>query len=111
MCRLKHLLAQDGLPGSRRRLGRLRAQAGLRGTTRRQCQAPTTAGQAEMVAPHPRPRAWTVKEPDPVSVGAIPSLPTGAGWWYFAVVRDRGSRAVVGGSMADQRRAELVHQA
>jgi transposase InsO family protein len=38
-------------------------------------------------------------------------LPTGAGWWYLAVVLDLCSRAVVGWSMAAHMRAELVNQA
>ncbi|HEY6074013.1 MAG TPA: DDE-type integrase/transposase/recombinase [Anaerolineales bacterium] len=49
--------------------------------------------------------------PDTGSVGAMPSLPTGAGWVYLAVVLELCSRAVLGGSRANQRRAALVHQA
>lgn len=49
--------------------------------------------------------------PDTVYVGEIPSLPTGAGWRYLAVVLDLCSRAGVGWSMANHRRAELVNRA
>jgi transposase InsO family protein len=38
-------------------------------------------------------------------------LPTGEGWLYLAVVLELCSRAVVGWSMADHMRAELVKQA
>ena len=48
---------------------------------------------------------------DTVYVGDITYLPTGAGWLSLAVVLDLCSCAVVGWSMADHRRAELVHQA
>jgi putative transposase len=41
----------------------------------------------------------------------MPSRPTGAGWRDLAVVRERGARAVVGWTMADHRRADLVTQA
>ena len=42
---------------------------------------------------------------------SITYLPTGEGWVYLAVVLDLCSRAVVGWSMADHMRAELVPQA
>jgi putative transposase len=109
--RIKHLLAQEGLQVSRRRIGRVLAQAGLRCKTRRRCKAPIAAGQAQTVAPNQLNRALTVKAPATVYVGDIPSLPTGEGWLYLAVVLDLGSRAVVGWAMADHMRAELVNQA
>jgi putative transposase len=109
--RLKHLLAQDGLQVSRRRIARLLAQAGLRCKTQRKCKAPRTSGQAQTVAPNQLNREFTVLDPDTVYVGDITSLPTGEGWLYLAVVLDLGSRAVVGWSMADHMRAELVNQA
>jgi putative transposase len=109
--RLKHLVAQDGLQVSRRRIGRVLAQAGLRCQTRRTCKAPKTSGPAQTVAPNQLNRECTVQAPDQVDVGEIPSLPTGEGWLYLAVVLGLCSRAVVGWSMANHRRAELVTQA
>jgi len=109
--RIKHLLAQEGLQVSRRRIGRVLAQAGLRCKTRRKYKAPTTAGQAQTVAPNQLNREFTVQAPDKVYVGDITYLPTGEGWLYLAVVLDLCSRAVVGWSMADHMRAELVNQA
>jgi hypothetical protein len=50
--RIKHLLAQEGLQGSRRCIGCLLARAGLRYKTRHRFKASTAAGQAQMVA-HP----------------------------------------------------------
>jgi putative transposase len=109
--RLKHLLAQDGLQVSRRRIGRFLAQAGLHCKTQRKCKAPRLSGPAQTVAPQQLNRECTVTEPNTVSVGAMTSLPTGEGWLYLAVVLDLCSRGVVGGAMADPMRAELVHQA
>jgi transposase InsO family protein len=109
--RIKYLLAKEGLVVSRRRIGRVLTQAGLRCKTRRKFKAPTTAGQAQAVAPNQLNRVFTVPKPDTVYVGDITSLPTGAGWLYLAVVLDLCSRAVVGWSMADHMRAELVPQA
>jgi putative transposase len=109
--RLKHLLAQDGLQVSRRRIGRFLAQAGLRCKTQRKFRVPRTSGQAETVAPNQLNREFTVDVPDKVYVGDITYLPTGEGWLYLAVVLDLCSRAVVGWSMANHMRAELVNQA
>ena len=109
--RIKHLLAQDGLQVSRRRIGRLLAQAGLRCKTRRRFKAPKTSGQAQTVAPNQLNRAFTVQAPDKVYVGDMTYLPTGEGWLYLAVVLELCSRTVVGWSMANHMRAELVHQA
>jgi transposase InsO family protein len=109
--RIKHLLVQEGLQVSRRRIGRLLSQAGLRCKTRRRFKAPIAAGQAQAVAPNQLNREFTVQVPDTVYVGDITYLPTGEGWLYLAVVLDLCSRAVVGWSMADHRRAELVNQA
>ena len=64
--RLKHLWAQEGLRVSRRRIGRVLAQAGLRCKTRRKYKAPTTAGQAQTVAPNQLNREFTVHAPDKV---------------------------------------------
>jgi transposase InsO family protein len=109
--RIKPLLAQEGLQVSRRRIGRVLAQAGLRCKTRRKFTAPRTAEQAQTVAPDQLKREFTGQVPDTVSVGDIPSLPTGAGWLSLAVVLDLCARAVVGWSMADHMRAALVNQA
>jgi transposase InsO family protein len=109
--RIKHLLAQEGLRVSRRRIGRLLAQASLRCKTRRRFKAPTAAGQAQTVASNHLNREFTAQAPDTVYVGDITYLPTGEGWLYLAVVLDLCSRAVVGWSMANHMRAELVNQA
>jgi putative transposase len=109
--RIKHLLAQEGLRVSRRRIGRMLTQAGLRCKTRRRFKAPIAAGQAQTVAPNQLNRELTVQDPNTIYVGDITYLPTGEGWLYLAVVLDLCSRAVVGWSMADHMRAELVNQA
>lgn len=87
------------------------SQAGLRCKTRRKFKAPSAAGQAQTVAPNQLNREFTVDVPDKVYVGDITYLPTGEGWLYLAVVLDLCSRAVVGWSMANHMRAELVNQA
>ena len=46
--------------------------------------------------------------PDVVWAGDITYIPTGQGWLHLAVVLDVGSRRIVGYSMADHARSELV---
>jgi putative transposase len=88
-----------------------RGAPGLRCTTRRTLKAPTAAGQAQPVAPHHLDQACTGHGPATVYVGEMTSLRTGEGWRSLAVVLALCSRAVVGGSRANHRRAELVQQA
>jgi putative transposase len=109
--RLQHLLAQEGLQVSRRRIGRFLAQAGLHCNTRRKFNAPMAAGQAQTVAPNQLNRPFTAPAPDTVYGGDMTYLPTGEGWLYLAVVLDLCSRAVVGWSMANQMRTAWVNQA
>jgi len=109
--RIKYLLAQDGLRVSRRRIGRVLAQAGLRCKTRRKFKAPRVSEQAQTIAPNQLNREFTVQDLDTIYVGDITYLPTGEGWLYLAVVLDLCSRAVVGWSMANHMRAELVNPA
>jgi putative transposase len=109
--RIKYLLAQDGLRVSRRRIGRVLAQAGLRCKTRRKFKAPRVSEQAQTIAPNQLNREFTVQDLDTIYVGDITYLPTGEGWLYLAVVLALCSRAVVGWSMANHMRAELVNQA
>jgi transposase InsO family protein len=75
------------------------------------CFCTKTSGPAQTVAPNQLNREFTVQAPDKVYVGDITYLPTGEGWLYLAVVLDLCSRAVVGWSMANHMRAELVTQA
>jgi len=49
--------------------------------------------------------------PDVAWVGDITYVPTGEGWLYLASVLDLGSRRLLGYSMADHMRTELVTDA
>jgi putative transposase len=109
--RIKPRLAQEGLQGRRRRLGRVLPQAGLRCKIRRTCTAPRVAEQAPPIAPNPLTRAFPVPGPETAYVGESPSLPPGAGGLSVAVGRALCSPAVVGGAMAHPRRAAWVPQA
>lgn len=53
-------------------------------------------------------RRFTPGEIDVAWVGDITYIPTGEGWLYLSTVLDLGSRHLLGYSMADHMRAELV---
>jgi putative transposase len=53
-------------------------------------------------------RRFEVGAPDVAWVGDITYVPTGEGWLYLASVLDLGSRRLLGYSMADHMRTELV---
>jgi len=109
--RLQDCVAEEGAQGSRRRIGRLMAQQELRVTTRRKLKATTDSPHGQAVAPHVWDRHFDVAEPDTAYVGDIPSSWTAEGWLYLAVVIDLFSRAVVGWSMRQWLKADLVTNA
>ena len=56
-------------------------------------------------------RRFDPGKPDVAWVGDITYVPTGEGWLYLASVLDLGSRRLLGYSMADHMRTELVSDA
>jgi putative transposase len=109
--RLKDCLAEEGQQVSRRRIGRLMAEQELRVKTRRKFKATTDSSHAQAVAPNVLDRQFEVAEPDTAYVGDITYIWTAEGWLYLAVVIDLFSRAVVGWSMSQWLKANLVTNA
>ena len=101
-------LAAANIPVSRRRVARLMRQAGLAGVSR--CKGPRTTVRQ----PDARPaedlvgRDFGASSPDQLWVADITYVPTLSGFLYLAVVLDAFSRRVVGWSMANHLRTELV---
>ena len=71
----------------------------------------TDSAHAHPVAPNQLDRQFQARAPNRVWATDITYVHTWAGWLYLAVVLDLCSRAVVGGSMANHMRAELVNHA
>jgi putative transposase len=63
------------------------------------------------VAPNLVARNFTAAKPDTVWLCDITYIPTGEGWLYLAGVMDMCSRRIVGWSMAEHMRVELVDAA
>lgn len=88
-----------------RRLMRLHGMAGR--CIRRRCRT-TFPGPDGYTIPDLVGRAFTPGRPDWAWCQDITYIPTGEGWLYLASVIDIGSRRLLGYSMADHMRTELV---
>lgn len=104
-------LANKGIKVSRRRIGKLMKAAGLSCKTKRKFKVTTDSKHKLPIAPNLLKRQFHVAAPNRYWVGDITYIPTKKGWLYLATVIDLYSRQVVGWSMANHMRAELVNDA
>ncbi|MGH3925781.1 MAG: IS3 family transposase, partial [Pseudonocardiaceae bacterium] len=100
-------LDQD-LRCSRKRVERLMRQANIRGVYRRKGRGCTRRDPAAEPSDDLVRRAFDPTEPDRLWMMDVTEHPTAQGKVYLAVVLDAFSRRVVGWSIADHIRAELV---
>ncbi len=102
-------LRARGEKHSRKRIARLMREAGLVGACHRH-DGPTTTVRDKEARPAPDlvDRDFTASGPNQLWVADITYVPTAAGFLYLAVVLDAWSRRIVGWSMANHLRAELV---
>ena len=103
------LRAAHGVRVGRKRVARLMRQLGLEGVSRRGKRRRTTIPDpAAAPAPDLVARRFTAGRPNELWLADITYLPTHEGWLFLAVVLDAFSRRVVGWSMRDDLKAELV---
>ena len=102
-------LQATGERHGRKRIARLMREAELVGASHRH-GGPTTTRRDKEARPAPDlvDRNFTASSPNQLWVSDITYVPTAAGFLYLAVVIDAWSRKVVGWSMANHLRAELV---
>lgn len=107
--RVRAELASAGTRCGRKRVARLMRQAGLVGCHRRRPFQTTQRDPAAESAPDLVQRTFTATAPNALWVADITYVPTLAeDFLYLAVILDVFSRRVVGWSMANHLRAELV---
>jgi putative transposase len=100
-----------GLPVNLKRVARLMRQAGIQGLYRRRLRGCTVRD------PHAEPsddlvnREFTVTEPNRLWLTDITEHPTAEGRLYCAAVMDAYSRLIIGWSIAEHMRTELVTDA
>ena len=95
----------------RKRVERLMRSMGLQARTKRCFHRPTDSNHAFPVAANRLDRQFRVETKDRVWATDITYIRTAEGWLYLAVVVDLFSRRVVGWSMTDHLRTELVRGA
>ena len=104
-------LASDGIRIGRKRVARLMREMALAGISRRKGTRTTRRDHRLRPAPDLVERRFEVDAPDVLWVADITYVPTWAGFLFLAVVVDAFSRRVVGWSMANHLRTELVLEA
>jgi putative transposase len=109
--RIRRKLLNEGIVISRRRVIRLMKEAELVCKTKRKFKATTDSKHNKPVAPNLLARNFTVNKPNRCYVGDITYIPTNEGWLYLATVIDLYSRKIVGWSMSNNMKAELVNKA
>jgi putative transposase len=93
----------------RKRVARLMRELGLQGVSRRGKRPRTTIADAKAPpAPDLVERRFRAERPDALWLADITYVETHEGYLYLAVVMDMFSRKIVGWSMRDDLRAELV---
>ena len=97
-----------GINVGRKRVARLMRDLGIFGAGRRGGPKTTTRDPARASAPDLVDRAFARAEPNRLWVCDIKYVQTGQGFLFLAAVQDVFSRRIVGWSMRDDLRAELV---
>jgi transposase InsO family protein len=106
--RIARELGEAGVTCASDRIRRLMAQRSLRALQPRNFVPKTSDGRADKPAPNLLAGEPLPAVPDRVWAGDITFIPTSAGWLYLAVVIDLCSRRIVGWSLQDHLRSDLV---
>ena len=101
-------LRAEGRAVGKKRIARLMRAAGIVGVSRRRGVITTRRDRDARPAPDLVDRNFTAARPNQLWVADITYIPTAAGFLYLAVVLDAWSRKLVGWSMANHLRTELV---
>ena len=106
--RMHDELRRAGLTVNEKRVRRLMRLHGMAGRCRRRRCQTTFPSPDGYVIPDLVGRRFEPGAPDTAWCQDITYIPTGEGWLYLASVLDLGSRRLLGYSMADHMRTELV---
>jgi len=106
--RIAEELSERGVVGAPSRIRRIMAQRGLRALQPKNFVPKTSDGRADKPSPNLLSGQPLPEAPNRAWGGDITFIPTSAGWLYLAVVIDLCSRRILGWSLADHLRSELV---
>lgn len=106
--RIHASLQAKGFQVGRHRVARLMSQQGICSRPKRKFKTTTDSKHPLPIAENVLKRNFRATEPDQAWVADITYIPTHQGWLYLAVIIDLFSRRVVGWSLAEHMRVELV---
>jgi transposase InsO family protein len=107
--RVHAALVQEGRAVCRNTVAKVMRQRGIRPRTRRRYKPRTTDSKhSHPIAPNVLDRKFAASKLDTVWLTDVTYIPTDEGWLYLAGVMDLCSRKIIGWSMAEHMRAELV---
>lgn len=110
--RVYQALAAQGERVSQNTVAKIMQEQGLRAKAKRKFVPRTTdSAHDRPIAPNVLARKFAPAQPDRTWACDITYIPTDEGWLYLAGVIDVGSRRLVGWSMADHLRTDLVADA
>lgn len=101
----------DGFSVSEYKVAKLMNRAGLAGKVRRRFKKTTDSNHALPIAPNILEREFDAQTVDSAWCADITYVHTNSGWVYLAAILDLGTRLIVGWSMADHMRTELIEGA
>ena len=106
--RIQAELAVKGLFCSRGRVARLMKEQGIKAGQKRKFRVTTDSKHSLPVAPNRLDRRFEAKRPNQAWLADITYIPTREGWLYLAAVLDLHSRKIVGWSMSNRMKRQLV---
>ncbi len=109
--RIAEELSDRGVVCAPARIRRIMAQRGLHAIQPKNFVPKTSDGRADKPSPNLLLHQPLPATPNRVWAGDITFIPTSAGWLYLAVIIDLCSRRIVGWSLANHLRSELVTDA
>ena len=109
--RIHAQLAREGIKAGKDRVARLMKADGLQGRVRPRFTVTTDSQHQRPVAPNTLNRDFQASASDLVWCADITYVPTAAGFVYLAAIIDMATRLIVGWSMANHMRTELVESA
>ena len=109
--RVARQLARDGYHHNEKRVRRLMRQHGFEGRVRRLRRRVHQVSAEGVHAPDLVLRDWNPTRPDRLWVADMTYVSTWQGWLYLSVIMDAYSRRIVGWSLAQHMRTELVQSA
>ncbi len=108
----EELLKEYGVIISRKKIANIMRYLGLRAKTKRRYRVVTTDSKHDYaISPNKLNQCFAVDEPNKVYVGDITYIKTQEGFVYLATVIDLYSRKIVGWSMNDNMKTELINNA